>query len=547
MRISSRRGTIVFFLCLGVGLVALAVALNVGWIILNWREGVLLFFGIVFFALMIAGMVVNTIFLVRELRRSEQHDSFINAVTHELKTPVASIRLHLETLQRRELPEPQKQDFYRVMLSDTDRLTETVEQVLRAGRAGDKKTGREKAEVDFRQVVRECMDATRSRHHLQPEALRFQEASNNGDGLRVRGSAEDLRTAVFNVLDNAVKYSGDNVDVRVQLETPDEKRIVLRVQDQGVGIPPDDMKRIFKRFYRVPHRSLAHVKGNRARALYCEGDRAQARRQRVCRERRRRAGNNDCAGTAEVDGMSRVLVVEDEAHLAQGLRFNLEAEGYAAEVVGDGESATDRLLEKKENFDAVVLDIMLPGKDGFSVVSELRAARNYIPVLMLTARGRPEDVLKGFASGADDYLAKPFDLSILLARLQGLLRRSRWMRGGPTPAPPRARSRCHRRRRFGTFSFGGKTIDFGALELRSGENTIHLTLMESELLRHLVRNDGRIVSRKQILEEVWGLHEDTDTRAIDNFVVRLRRYIERRSGESAALTHGTRRGISVRS
>src|ERR1700693_752551 len=261
MRITSRRGTIVFFLILGITLVALAVALNVGWIILNWRQGILLFFGIIFFALIIAGMIVNTSFLVRELRRSEQHDSFINAVTHELKTPVASIRLHLETLQRSDLPENQKQEFYRLMLSDTDRLTETVEQVLRAGRAGDKKTGREKAEVDFRQLVRECMDATRARHHLQPEALRYQEALTNGDGLRVRGNAEDLRAAVSNVLDNAVKYSGDKVDVRVQLETPDEKRIVLRVQDQGVGIPPEDVKRIFKRFYRVTHRSLTQVKG----------------------------------------------------------------------------------------------------------------------------------------------------------------------------------------------------------------------------------------------------------------------------------------------
>ncbi len=222
--------------------------------------------------------------------------------------------------------------------------------------------------------------------------------------------------------------------------------------------------------------------------------------------------------------MSRVLVVEDEAHLAQGLRFNLEAEGYAAEVVGDGEAATDRLLEKKERFDAVVLDIMLPGKDGFRVVSELRAARNYVPVLMLTARGRPEDVLKGFASGADDYLAKPFDLSILLARLQGLLRRSQWPRG--SHSPERTSEESEGTEDFGTFSFEGKTIDFGALELQSGDTTIHLTLMESEFLRHLVRNDGRIVSRKQVLEEVWGLHEDTDTRAIDNFVVRLRRYIE---------------------
>ncbi len=261
MRISSRRGTIVFFLCLGIGLVALAVALNVGWIILNWREGVLLFFGIIFFALIIAGMVVNTIFLVRELRRSEQHDSFINAVTHELKTPVASIRLHLETLQRRDLPESRKQEFYRIMLSDVDRLTETVEQVLRAGRAGDKKAGREKVDVDFSQIVQDCMDATRTRYHLQPETLRFEQASVNGDGLNVRGSAEDLRTAVSNVLDNAVKYSGDHVDVRVRLDTPDEKRIVLRVQDQGVGVSPDDLKRIFRRFHRVGHRSMAHVKG----------------------------------------------------------------------------------------------------------------------------------------------------------------------------------------------------------------------------------------------------------------------------------------------
>ncbi len=227
--------------------------------------------------------------------------------------------------------------------------------------------------------------------------------------------------------------------------------------------------------------------------------------------------------------MSRVLVVEDEAHLAQGLRFNLEAEGYSAEVVGDGEAATDRLLAKKEKFDVIVLDIMLPVKDGFSVVSELRAARNYVPVLMLTARGSPEDVLKGFAAGADDYLAKPFDLSILLARLQGLLRRSQWMRAGPAatnPTADQATSDAANVSDFGTFSFSGKTIDFGTLELRTADNVVHLTLMESELLRHLVRNDGRVVSRKQILEEVWGLHEDTDTRAIDNFMVRLRRYIE---------------------
>ncbi|MGA8868440.1 MAG: HAMP domain-containing sensor histidine kinase [Candidatus Sulfotelmatobacter sp.] len=261
MRITNRSKAIAFFLVLGICLVALAVALNVGWIILNWREGVLLFFGIIFFALIIAGMIVNTSFLVREIRRNEQHDSFINAVTHELKTPVASIRLHLETLDRRDVPDSQKHEFYRLMLSDTDRLTETIEQVLRAGRAGDRKAGRERAEIDFGQLVRDCMDTARSRHHLQPEALRYEQATSNGAGVRVLGSAEDLRTAVVNVLDNAIKYSGDHVDVRVLLAVPDEKRVVLSVQDHGVGIPADDVKQIFKRFYRVTHRSLAHVKG----------------------------------------------------------------------------------------------------------------------------------------------------------------------------------------------------------------------------------------------------------------------------------------------
>jgi DNA-binding response OmpR family regulator len=251
--------------------------------------------------------------------------------------------------------------------------------------------------------------------------------------------------------------------------------------------------------------------------------------------------------------MSRVLVVEDEAHLAEGLRFNLEAEGYSAEVVGDGETATERLLAKKEDFDAVVLDIMLPGKDGFSVVSELRAARNYVPVLMLTARGRPEDVLQGFASGADDYLPKPFDLSILLARLQGLMRRSQWQKSGQesgakktpgTGAKLGAFDDAASADEFGTFSFDRKSIDFGTLELRSGTNVIHLTVMEAELLRHLIRNEGRIVSRKSILEDVWGLHEDTDTRAIDNFIVRLRRYIEE---DPAAPRHLlTVRGVGYR-
>jgi DNA-binding response OmpR family regulator len=224
--------------------------------------------------------------------------------------------------------------------------------------------------------------------------------------------------------------------------------------------------------------------------------------------------------------MSRVLVVEDESHLANGLSYNLEAEGHSVEVVGDGEAALDRLLAKKENFDAVVLDVMLPGKDGFEVASELREARNFVPVLMLTARGRPEDVLKGFASGADDYLPKPFELAILLARLKGLLRRSAWHASRDSTATGTAEVSEPAAQVGDVFDFRGKSIDFSTLELSTARGKIQLTLMEADLLRHLIRSNGRVVSRKSILEEVWGLKEDTDTRAIDNFVVRLRRYIE---------------------
>ena len=233
--------------------------------------------------------------------------------------------------------------------------------------------------------------------------------------------------------------------------------------------------------------------------------------------------------------MSRVLIVEDEAHLAKGLQFNLEAEGHLVEVVGTGEQALEILLDKRKNhppenrkredFDAVVLDVMLPGKDGFAVAAELRAAKHFVPVLMLTARGRPEDVLKGFASGADDYLPKPFELAILLARLQGLLRRREWLRESQTASVKR-RAPSGEIAEYEVVSFNGRTIDFGKLELQVKGNIIRLTLMEAELLRHLIRADGLVVSRKSILQEVWGLREDTDTRAIDNFVVRLRRYIE---------------------
>jgi DNA-binding response OmpR family regulator len=245
--------------------------------------------------------------------------------------------------------------------------------------------------------------------------------------------------------------------------------------------------------------------------------------------------------------MSRVLVVEDEAHLAEGLRFNLEAEGHSVDVVADGESALDQLLKQREKFDAIVLDVMLPGQDGFAVVAELRKAHNFVPVLILTARGRPEDVLDGFAAGADDYLPKPFELPIFLARLQGLMRRSEWLRSGRKEARERVTGNnkgAGRATDYEVFSFDGKTIDFGALELHTNGNTIQLTLMEAKLLRHLIRSQGRTVSRKSILEDVWGLREDTDTRAIDNFIVRLRRYLEENPSKPRHLL--TVRGVGYR-
>ena len=227
--------------------------------------------------------------------------------------------------------------------------------------------------------------------------------------------------------------------------------------------------------------------------------------------------------------MTSVLIVEDEEHLAEGLRYNLEAEGYTVDVSRDGETALALLLSPDRHFDMVVLDVMLPGKSGFEVAVELRQAGQFVPLLMLTARDQPQDVLRGFESGADDYLTKPFELAILIARLRSLFRRYQWLRrdNTDTAAPSTSQMPGPAEDEFlKEFSFGGKTIDFARLELHAGSRTIRLTLMEAEFLRHLIRSDGRIVARKSLLEDVWGLREDTDTRAIDNFVVRLRKYVE---------------------
>jgi signal transduction histidine kinase len=258
MRVS-RRGKIAFFLIFGVILAATSVAVGFGWIILNWQYDVKVLLGIIFFGAIAAGLILNTSFLIREIRRNEQHDSFINAVTHELKTPLASIRLHLQTLERRPMDDGQRREFYRLMLDDTERLIGTVEKVLKAGKAGARKAPH--VEVDFSRLVEECVETARTSHHLHPTAMRY-ESSLNGSGSEVNGDPEELRTAVSNILDNAVKYSANGVDVSVRLALEgEEKRVVLRVQDRGVGIPRSELKTIFKRFYRVPSRALAQVRG----------------------------------------------------------------------------------------------------------------------------------------------------------------------------------------------------------------------------------------------------------------------------------------------
>jgi two-component system sensor histidine kinase SenX3 len=261
MRISSRRRAIAFFLTFGVCLAAAAFAVGSGWIILNWREGVKVFLGILFFGAIITGLVLNTIFLVREIRRNEQHDSFINAVTHELKTPIASIRLYLETLQRREVDEPRRREFYQLMLEDTERLMGTVEQVLKAGAMAQKKTSAQRVPVDFHAVVHDCVELARTRHHLRPEDLEYSESLPQSESSRLLGDPDELHTAVTNLLDNAVKYSPDGVHIAVELVAPDEENIVLRVRDRGIGIPQGELKRIFKRFYRVRQRGRPRLKG----------------------------------------------------------------------------------------------------------------------------------------------------------------------------------------------------------------------------------------------------------------------------------------------
>jgi signal transduction histidine kinase len=256
--ISGRQRKAITFTVLGSCLVAAAVTLNISWLVINWREGMLIVVGSIFFLAIIAGIVINTVFLVREIRRNEQHDSFINAVTHELKTPVASIRLYLQTLQSRELDEAKRREFYRIMLDDSDRLLHTIDQVLRAGATGSILRRSTPVRLDLAEIARECVDLARMRFHLGPEALEYVE---NTPQAIVLGDGDELKAAVYNLIDNAVKYSQGDVKVKVELTSAENHRVAVKVTDNGVGISPDELKRIFKRFYRIPASVAVRAKG----------------------------------------------------------------------------------------------------------------------------------------------------------------------------------------------------------------------------------------------------------------------------------------------
>jgi signal transduction histidine kinase len=261
MQVSSRDTKVIFFISLGACLVALAVTLNVGWILFNWRQVAVLVLGIVFFTAIIGGLILNTIFLVREIRRNEQHDSFINAVTHELKTPITSIRLYLETLKTRDVPAERQREFYDIMLADNDQLLYTVEQVLRAGSLAHRRGYLHKDRIDLDNLVRKSTELARSRYHLDADSLLYEGPADDPDRPTVVGDSEELQAVLGNLLDNAVKYSFQQVRVAVQMLRPNGRWVQVKVKDQGLGIAGDQLQRIFKRFYRIPRRDMVRVKG----------------------------------------------------------------------------------------------------------------------------------------------------------------------------------------------------------------------------------------------------------------------------------------------
>ncbi len=483
---------------------------------------VVYFLGTLLFLLLIAGLALLVVLLVREVRLNERQSNFVSAVTHELKTPVASLRLYLDTLELRNLPESRRDDFYRTMRQDLDRLNATINNVLNAAMYTDRPVA-EAQPLDLVGLVRRSIDLTRRRHQLPREAIAYA----GPDRMRINGDVEALETAVLNLLDNAVKYSKEPSLARVEVELAATDGLAhLRVRDHGIGMSRAHLRFIFNRFYRIGREvRRSHtgtglglfivksvVKGHRGTMAADSPGPGEGSTFTVTLPGVLEAGEGE--GAEEADGHGWLLIVEDEKNLAKGMKFNFELEGYDVDVLEDGAEALARLTGPPivPPYDLIVLDVMLPGLDGFAVADRVRKAGNFVPILILTAKSLPADVVHGLEVGADDYLAKPFDLAVLLARVKGLLRRRDWARGS---AGELERARI-----------GDLDVDFRTFEIRKDDTTIHLTLLEAMLLKLLVQNAGRVVSKGEILEKVWNVAPDTETRAVDNFIVRLRRYIE---------------------
>ena len=514
---AGNRKSIAVFIALGAIVVALAAALNVGWIIISWRTGLLLVSGVLLFGLIITGVVLNTIFLVREIRRNEQKDAFINAVTHELKTPSPRCALPADPAiaQHRR---GETQGFYRIMLEDSDRLMATIEQVLHAGRTSARRKllhrTPDRSPATGRRVCRDLAHPPPPRR--RGAALRRQPASL----LRrvVMGDDEELKAAILNLIDNAIKYSGPNVDVAVKLAKNSDGSLELRVKDKGVGIPEPELKRIFNRFYRIPGAVAARVKGTGLGLFIVQS---------IVKQHGGRAfAESEGAGRGSTFTIELPLAPADEPDPDRRRRV-AHRRGPALQPRGRrlrGDQCRYRRGGRRywptnKSYDLVVLDVMLPGMSGFDVARQLRDAGKFVPILMLTARGRPEDVLGGFAAGADDYLPKPFELPSCWRAFTACCAATPGCGFSRRSPPPHARASP-------ISSSSGQDDQLQHARAAGRRQTVPLTLMEANLLRYLIRHQGKAVSRKAMLEDVWGVREDTDTRAIDNFIVRLRRYIE---------------------
>ena len=535
---------------LGVILIVLLVLLIVGWVLMAVTGALretglarfywtLLTVGATVFAIVLTGVILYLTLTIKAINLNRRQTNFIDAVTHELKSPIASLKLCLQTLSRRNLPREEQDRFRRLMLEDIERLNALFDHLLDAGRADRKREASERVEpFDLGEVLRYC---------AQSVGLRYGEAAANIQldlqPAWVVARLVDLQVVFRNLIDNAVKYAGAEPEVRVTLAvSEDEAQAIVTVADNGRGIPLADRRRIFGRFVRLgmelrrdkpgtglglhivsharaktegtyPHPRSGRRTGHGFRSSPSPGARHENRR---FRSSLRRGGLMSNASPHATDRPRQILVVEDEEHLAIGIKYNLEAEGYQVIVAHDGPTALQK-VESGAEVDLVILDIMLPGMSGYGVCEALRDQGNMVPVLLLTARTLPEDRARGFDAGANQYLTKPFDLDELLSRVKNLMRLHR-----AAPAAEPAADGLH------VYRFANVEVNFDSHEVTVDGKLVRLTKLELDLLRYFVRNELRVVSRDELLREVWQLPPVVTSRAPDQFVARLRKLFEPR-------------------